>query len=69
LNCLDLIPITDLSSGAMENWGLVTFHDSVVLFNESIDSIIDEEITTLVVSHELAHMWFGNLGTYIYINI
>ncbi|CAI6368332.1 unnamed protein product [Macrosiphum euphorbiae] len=60
---LDLIPIPDFISGAMENWGLVTFRETKVLFNESISSIDDEEAIALVVAHELAHMWFGNLVT------
>ncbi|XP_022167987.1 glutamyl aminopeptidase-like isoform X2 [Myzus persicae] len=60
---LDLIPIPDFISGAMENWGLVTFREERVLFNESVNSINDQEVTAFVVSHELAHMWFGNLVT------
>jgi len=62
LHYLDLIPIPDFISGAMENWGLVTFRETKVLFNESISSIDDEEAIAFVVAHELAHMWFGNLG-------
>jgi len=62
LNFLDLIPIEDFNDGAMENWGLVTFQETRVLYNESNSSIDDQEIIAHIVTHELAHMWFGNLG-------
>ncbi|NP_001192196.1 glutamyl aminopeptidase [Acyrthosiphon pisum] len=61
---LDLITIPDdFLSGAMENWGLVTFRETRVLYNESNSSIDDEETIAFIVAHELAHMWFGNLVT------
>lgn len=59
---IDLIPIPDFVSGAMEHWGLVTFRESSVLYNERIGSSADQEEVALTVAHELAHMWFGNLG-------
>jgi len=46
----------------MENWGLVTFRETRVLYNESNSSIDDQEQIAFIVAHELAHMWFGNLG-------
>jgi len=46
----------------MENWGLVTFRETRVLYNESISSIHSQEAIAFIVAHELAHMWFGNLG-------
>jgi len=46
----------------MENWGLVTFRETKLLYNESISSIDDQEAIALIIAHELAHMWFGNLG-------
>ncbi|XP_029345406.1 glutamyl aminopeptidase-like isoform X1 [Acyrthosiphon pisum] len=60
---LDLIPIPDFISGAMENWGLVTFRETRVLYNESNSSIDDQEAIAFIIAHELAHMWFGNLVT------
>lgn len=65
MNCLDLIPIPDFPIGAMEHWGLVTFRETCVLFNEHISSSTDQEYVAFTVVHELAHMWFGNLGIFI----
>jgi len=49
----------------MENWGLVTFRETSVLFEEGVSSSTQQELVALTVAHELAHMWFGNLGMYI----
>eukprot|EP01083_Nonionella_stella_P065979 173349_1 len=59
---LDIIAIPDFSVGAMENWGLVTFRDSAIFCNEK-SSQSAREWVTMVVCHELAHQWFGNLVT------
>ncbi|CAH3110477.1 unnamed protein product [Pocillopora meandrina] len=59
---LDLIAIPDMG-GAMENWGLVTFRESAVLFDPSTGSVADKKLVTMIVNHELAHQWFGNLVT------
>ncbi|XP_026815475.1 glutamyl aminopeptidase-like [Rhopalosiphum maidis] len=60
---LDLIAIPDFVSGAMENWGLITFREIRVLYKEGVYSTNDQEQAALIVAHELAHMWFGNLAT------
>jgi len=49
----------------MEHWGLVTFRESSVLYNECISSSSNQEEVALTVAHELGHMWFGNLGIQI----
>ncbi|PFX20498.1 Endoplasmic reticulum aminopeptidase 1 [Stylophora pistillata] len=59
---LDLIAIPDMG-GAMENWGLVTFRESAVLFDPDTGSVGDKKLVTMIVNHELAHQWFGNLVT------
>lgn len=41
--------------GAMENWGLVTFRESAVLFDPSTGSVADKKLVTMIVNHELAH--------------
>lgn len=59
---MDLIAITDFI-GAMENWGLVTFRESDIVFDPQTKSIPQQRILAEVVQHELAHQWFGNLVT------
>lgn len=60
---LDLIAIPDFASGAMENWGAVTYRETVLLVDEELSSTINKQHVAYVVAHELAHMWFGNLVT------
>uniref|UniRef100_A0AC11ETG8 Endoplasmic reticulum aminopeptidase 2 n=1 Tax=Ovis aries TaxID=9940 RepID=A0AC11ETG8_SHEEP len=60
---LDLVAIPDFASGAMENWGLVTYRETSLLFDPKKSSISDKLWVTKVIAHELAHQWFGNLVT------
>ena len=50
-------------SGAMENWGLDTYGERFILFDPINGGPADLELATSVVTHELAHQWFGNLVT------
>ena len=45
----------------MENWGLITYRESRIFFNPLTDTINDKRRISAVISHELAHQWFGNL--------
>ena len=47
----------------MENWGLVLYRETFVLYDPETSSLEDKDIVTSVVAHELAHMWFGDLVT------
>ncbi|XP_076658475.1 puromycin-sensitive aminopeptidase isoform X2 [Halictus rubicundus] len=60
---IDLIAIADFSSGAMENWGLVTYRETCLLVDPQNTSALRKQCVALVVAHELAHQWFGNLVT------
>jgi puromycin-sensitive aminopeptidase len=60
---MDLIAIADFSSGAMENWGLVTYRETCLLVDPQNTSSNRKQWIALVVAHELAHQWFGNLVT------
>ncbi|KAK6731793.1 hypothetical protein RB195_007945 [Necator americanus] len=59
----DLIAIPDFSMGAMENWGLVTYREVALLIDPTKSSTRQRSRVALVVGHELAHFWFGNLVT------
>ncbi|XP_036454683.1 endoplasmic reticulum aminopeptidase 2 isoform X2 [Colossoma macropomum] len=60
---LDLIAIPDFQSGAMENWGLTTYRETSLLYDPDVSSTSDKLWVTMVIGHELAHQWFGNLVT------
>ncbi|KAM3625855.1 uncharacterized protein V6R79_018655 [Siganus canaliculatus] len=59
----DQIALPDFSAGAMENWGLITYRETALLYNPGVSSNGDKEWVATVIAHELAHMWFGNLVT------
>lgn len=59
---LDMIAIPEFASGAMENWGLITYRETALLIDKSASSRQRQRVAT-VVAHEIAHMWFGNLVT------
>ncbi len=58
----DLIALPDFSSGAMENWGCITFRETALLVSEHT-ATKTKQYVAMVVAHELAHQWFGNLVT------
>ncbi|KAH9498825.1 hypothetical protein Btru_005237 [Bulinus truncatus] len=60
---VDLIAIADFSAGAMENWGLITYRETALLVDPENSSARIRQWVALVVGHELAHQWFGNLVT------
>ncbi|XP_049928174.1 alanyl (membrane) aminopeptidase-like b [Epinephelus moara] len=60
---LDQIALPDLSPGAMENWGLVTYQQGGLLYEEGVSSLLHKEVIATLIAHELAHQWFGNLVT------
>src|SRR5919109_1658058 len=60
---LDLIAIPDFASGAMENLGAITFRETALLVDSKKATRAELERVADVVSHENAHMWFGDLVT------
>ena len=60
---LDLIAIPDFAAGAMENWGAITFRETILLYDPKTSSTRTKQYIAEVISHEIAHMWFGNLVT------
>jgi len=63
LPVLDMIAIPDFQSGAMENWGAITYRESALLVDENHSSASNKQWVALVIAHEIAHQWFGNLVT------
>ena len=59
----DHVALPDFSSGAMENWGLVTYREVALLADPKKSSISSKHYIATVIAHELAHQWFGNLVT------
>lgn len=60
---LDQIALPDLRPAAMENWGLVTYQDVMLQYEEGVTSELHKASIASVIAHELAHQWFGNLVT------
>jgi len=60
---LDMLAVPDFAAGAMENWGAVTYRESDLLISEGSSAQSNRERVAMVVTHELAHQWFGNLVT------
>ncbi|WP_024783445.1 M1 family metallopeptidase [Streptococcus mutans] len=56
------VALPDFSAGAMENWGLITYREVYLLVDEN-STVSSRQQVALVVAHELAHQWFGNLVT------
>ncbi|KAL0580690.1 Aminopeptidase 2 mitochondrial [Marasmius crinis-equi] len=70
---LDTLIASDFDAGAMENWGLITGRTRVFLLDPNNPDIQAKKLVVDVMSHEVAHMWFGNITTmkwwdYLYLN-
>ena len=50
-----MIAIPDFAAGAMENWGLITYRMTTLLYDENVSSDSNREYVAIVVAHELAH--------------
>jgi aminopeptidase N len=62
LKC-DFVALPDFASGAMENWGCITFREQALLVDPENTSLHLKQYVANVVAHELTHQWFGNLVT------
>ena len=60
---LDLVAVPEFAYGAMENAGLITFRDDVLLLDAASASTSQRRSNASVICHEMAHMWFGDLVT------
>jgi puromycin-sensitive aminopeptidase len=60
---LDQVGLPEFEAGAMENAGLVTYREVALLLDPATASLAQKKRVAEVVTHELAHMWFGNWVT------
>ena len=60
---LDHLAIPDFAAGAMENWGAITYREIALLIDERDSSAGSRQRVASIISHEMAHMWFGDLVT------
>lgn len=60
---LDQVAVPDYPSGATEHWGLITYRETNLLYDEASVAPSGKERVALIVGHELAHNYFGNLVT------
>jgi aminopeptidase N/puromycin-sensitive aminopeptidase len=63
LKKLDLIGLPDFEAGAMENFGCITYRETDLLIDEKIASVGSKKRVAVVIAHEMAHQWFGDLVT------
>ncbi|RLU27565.1 hypothetical protein DMN91_001369 [Ooceraea biroi] len=60
---LDMIALPDFPSGAGENWGLITYRETNLLYDDDHSPFTSKQTIRNVIAHELSHQWFGNLVT------
>jgi len=63
LKKLDLIALPDFEAGAMENFGAITYRETALLLDPKTASVGAKKEVALVIAHEMAHQWFGDLVT------
>ncbi len=60
---LDMVAIPDFEAGAMENFGCITYRETDFLVDANHATLDARKRVAVVVAHEMAHQWFGDLVT------
>ncbi len=60
---LDMVAIPDFEAGAMENFGCITYRETDLLVDAKTAGITEKKRVAVVVAHEMAHQWFGDMVT------
>jgi len=63
---LDQIGVPNFEAGAMENAGAITFREVALLLDVATAPLAVQKRAAEVITHELAHQWFGNLVTMVW---
>ncbi|XP_059138984.1 glutamyl aminopeptidase-like [Physella acuta] len=58
-----MVALPEFEWGGMENWGLITFKESTILYSPEVSPLTANEDVAQTVCHEISHMWFGNIVT------
>uniref|UniRef100_A0A0N5C5B6 Peptidase_M1 domain-containing protein n=1 Tax=Strongyloides papillosus TaxID=174720 RepID=A0A0N5C5B6_STREA len=56
----DLIGLPDFAAGAMENWGLITYRETDLLYDPKVQFPFQKMRVSIVIAHEMSHQVFGN---------
>ena len=60
---LDMVALPDFEAGAMENFGCITYRETDLLVDSKTGNIPEKKRVAVVVAHEMAHQWFGDMVT------
>lgn len=60
---LDSVAVPEFPFGAMENSGLVTYREDILLVDLAAATRSKKQRNVSIIAHELAHQWYGNLVT------
>ena len=60
---LDMVALPDFEAGAMENFGCITYRETDMLVDAKTGAIPAKKRVAIVVAHEMAHQWFGDMVT------
>jgi aminopeptidase N/puromycin-sensitive aminopeptidase len=60
---LDMVALPDFEAGAMENFGCITYRETDLLVDSKTGAVPAKKRVAVVVAHEMAHQWFGDMVT------
>src|SRR5271170_2475537 len=63
---LDMVALPDFEAGAMENFGCITYRETDLLIDSKTGAIPAKKRVAVVVAHEMAHQWFGDMVTMLW---